>query len=328
MRRRDLISLVAGAAAWPVVVRAQAAMPVIGFLHFGTSEGAALGLKAFRQGLSEAGYLEDRNITIEPRFAQGDLKRLPELAADLVRRRVAVIVAAGSPGTVAAAKAATSSIPIAFVMGDDPVRHGLVASINRPGGNATGIYVLSGELGGKRLNLLIEAVPRATTVAYLSGPSSAPIFESWTSHMRAAARALAREILVAEARGLSDLEATFATIVERRADALVVGDYTSFYEPSDRDKILALAARHRIPAIYGSRLFVLRGGLMSYSGAEGAYRQAGAYYVGRILKGAKPADLPVQQPTKFSFAINLKTAKALGLEIPPMLLARADEVIE
>jgi putative ABC transport system substrate-binding protein len=327
MRRRDFISLVAGTAAWPAAVRAQQpAMPVIGFLHFGTSDAAALALKAFRQGLSEAGYLEGRNITIEPRFGQSHLDRLPELAADLVSRRVAVIVAAGSPGTVAAAKAATSSIPIVFVMGDDPVRHGLVASINRPGGNVTGIYVLSGELGGKRLNLLVEAVPRATTVAYLSGPSGAPVFESWTSHMRAAARALAREIVVAEARG--DLEAAFATIVARRADALVVGDYTQFYEPTNRDKILALVARHRIPAMYGSRLFVLRGGLMSYSGAEGGYQQLGAYYVSRILKGAKPADLPVQQPTKFSFAINLKTAKALGLEIPPMLLARADEAIE
>jgi putative ABC transport system substrate-binding protein len=210
-------------------------------------------------------------------------------------------------------------------MGDDPVRHGLVASINRPGGNVTGMNVLTGELGGKRLNLLLEAVPQATMVAYLSGPSGAPVFESWTSHMRAAARALAREIIVAEVRGPSDFEAAFATLVERRADALVVGDYTTFYEPNNRDQILALVARHRIPAIYGSRQYTVRGGLMSYSGAAGAYEQVGAYYVGRILKGAKPADLPVQQPTKFLFAINLK---ALGLDIPPMLLARVDEVIE
>src|SRR5262245_53702893 len=214
MRRREFIKLLI-AMSWPPAARAQeAAMPVIGFLHPGTSGAAAFGLNAFRQGLSEAGYFEGRNVRIELRFAQDEINRLPELAADLVRRRVTVIVAVGSPSTVLAAKAATSSIPIVFAMADDPVRHGLVASINRPGGNATGMNVLTGELGGKRLNLLLEAVPKATTIAYLSGPSNAPVFESWTSHMVAAARALAREIIVIEARRYSDFEAAFTTLVE------------------------------------------------------------------------------------------------------------------
>lgn len=302
---------------------------MIGFLHFGTGGAGANILAAFRTGLSEAGYVEDRNVAIEPRFAQNQSGRLPELAADLVRRQVAAIVTAGSPNAVLAAKAATSTIPIVFVTGDDPVKYGFVASLNQPGGHITGVNFLISDLGGKRLSLLLELIPRATTVAYLSGPSASPIFEKTASDLLAAAHALGRDIIVLEARGRPDFEGAFATLVQRRADALVVGGYTQFLDPSNRDELVALAARHKIPAMYPSRAYVFAGGLMSYSAdILGAFRQAGAHYVGKILKGAKPADLPVQQSTRFQIAINLKTAKSLGLTVPRTLLVSADGVIE
>jgi putative ABC transport system substrate-binding protein len=268
-------------------------------------------------------------VAIETRFAQPRSDRLPELAADLVRRKVAVIVATGSPNAVLAAKAATSTIPIVFATADDPVKYGLVASLNQPGGNITGVNYLLSELGGKRLNLLLELVPQATTVAYLSGPSASPVFEYLTHDVLATARALGREVVVLEALRGSDLEAAFATMVQRRVDALIVGGYTVFLDPPNRDKILELAARHKIPTIYPSRPYVAAGGLLSYSAdIAGAFRQVGAFYVGQILKGARPAELPVQQTNRFQLIINLKTAQSLGIQVPRILLTVADEVIE
>jgi putative ABC transport system substrate-binding protein len=285
----------------------------------------------FREGLGQAGYIEGRNVEIEFRFSQGDRARLPELAADLVRRQVAVIVAAGGPASVLAAKATTSTIPIIFVLVDDPVKYGIVGSLNRPQGNVTGVTALGAELGGKRLNLLLEIVPEATIVGYLLGSSSAPAFENQRNDMLAAARALKREIIDVEVQGTRpgklDFEGAFATVVQRGAEALVIANYGSFLDPPNRDEILRLAARYKIPAIYFNRLYAVRGGLMSYSSEFSTFRRAGAY-VGRILKGAKPSDLPVELPTKFKLVINLKTAKTLGLTIPPTLYVLADELIE
>ncbi len=330
MKRREFITLLGGAAtAWSPAARAQQpAMPVVGYLYFGTTGAGAGSVAAFRNGLSEAGYVEGRNVAIELRFAQGGLDRLPRLAADLVRRQVAVIVAAGSPSSVLAAMAATSTIPIVFAMADDPVKYGVVASLNRPGGNVTGVHFRIGELGGKRLNLLLDLIPQATTVAYLSGPSRSQVFEDLRSDMLAAARTLGRQIIVLEAQRDADFEAVFATFVERRADALIVGGYAFFLEPRNRDKILELAARHKIPAMYPSRVYTVGGGLMSY-GADivGVYRQVGAH-IGQILKGAKPAELPVLQPSKYELVINMKTVQLLGIRVPNVLLAFADELIK
>jgi putative tryptophan/tyrosine transport system substrate-binding protein len=335
MRRRDVIQLFGvAAAAWPLAADAAvqqpaAPTPVIGFLHFGTPGAAASSLASFRKGLSDAGYVEDGSVTIETRFAQHRSDRLPELAADLVRRNVAVIVATGSPNAVLAAKAATSTIPIVFATADDPVKYGLVLSLNRPGGNITGVNYLLSELGGKRLNLLLELVPQATTIAYLSGPSASPVFEYLTHDVLATARGLGREVVVLEAFRGSDLEAAFATMVQRHVDALIVGGYTVFLDPPNRAKILELAARHKIPTIYPSRPYVADGGLLSYSAdVAGAFRQVGAFYVAQILKGAKPAELPVQQTNRFQLIINLKTAQLLGIKVPRILLTVADEVIE
>jgi len=329
MRRREFITLLGGAAAgWPLAAYAQqAAMPVIGFLDFGRPLPNGRTIAAFRQGLAEAGYIEGRNVAIEFRWAEGQYDRLPALAADLVHHQVALIVATGSLRTAIAAKAATSTIPIVIAAGGDPVKYGLAASLYRPGSNVTGMTFITTELAGKRFDLLREMVPQATTVAYLSGGPRFLRFENEQRNMLEAARALGRHVIVAEASSDRDIEAAFETIVQRQAGALIVGAVPHFTSNSDR--IVALAERHKIPAIYPFRVYALRDGLMSY-GADivSAFRHLGVEYVGRILKGEKPADLPVQTPTKYELVVNLKTAKALGLEVPPTLLATADAVIE
>ena len=328
MRRREVISLLGGAAvACPLAVRAQQpAMPVIGFLLPGVVSAYTDLLAAFRQGLKESGYVEGRNAAIEYRWANDENDRLPELAADLVRRRVAVIVLSGGPAPALAAKAATSTIPIVVVLGTDPVRTGLVASLNRPGGNITGVYFLSRELGPKRLDLVRELVPQATTVAYLAEDQRTEAAEETMRDMLAAAGALGRQLAVVEARSDRDFEPAFATFVERRAGALVVSVGPLFN--NHRDQLVALAARHKLPAIYYFRQFTLDGGLMSYGASIGEAFRLGGRYVAQILKGVKPADLPLQQSSRFELVINMKTAKTLGLDVPPTLLIRADELIE
>jgi ABC-type uncharacterized transport system substrate-binding protein len=328
IRRREFILTLGGtAAAWPLAARAQKpSMPVVGFLHPGSLAANRYLVAAFRQGLAEAGFVEGRNVAIEFRWANNQSDRLPTLAADLVGLPAAVIVAAGAASSPLAAKNATSTIPIVLAGGIDPVKRGFAASLNRPGGNVTGLTLLSTELLGKRLELLSQMVPQATTVAYLSGPSSSLTFEEDTGEILKAAQALGREFIVVEVRSPFDFEAPFATIAQRGAGALIVGTYPWFFER--RAQILGLAARHKTPATYPGQSFVYEGGLMSYSAGRDAARQIGFQYVGQLLKGVKPSDLPVQQPTKFELVINLKTAKALGLDVPPSLLARADEVIE
>jgi putative ABC transport system substrate-binding protein len=327
MRRRDFIKAITGsAAAWPLAARAQQpAMPVIGFLHSQSPDGYTAVLASFRQSLKEAGFVEGQNLAIEYRWASDQLDRLPALAADLVGRRVAVIVAGGGPPSTLAAKSATATIPIVLVTGSDPVALGLVASLNRPGGNVTGVTFITSRLAGKRLDLLCELVPQATTVAYFSDPRFQTAAEE-TNDVLVAARTLGRQVFVVEARSDSDFEAAFATLVQRGAGALLVGAFPLF--TSNRDKLVALAARHKIPAVYQNRDYALDGGLMSYGASQVDAFRLGGTYVGKILKGAKPADLPVQQSTRFELVINLKTAKALGLDPPPKLLALANEVIE
>jgi putative tryptophan/tyrosine transport system substrate-binding protein len=325
MGRREFISLLGSTAvAWPLAVRAQQnGMPVIGFLSFGLP--APNMVAAFRQGLAEAGYIEGKNVTIE--FRSADRQNMPRLADDLVARKVDVIVTTGSPSAAIAAKDATSAIPIVFSLGQDPVQYDLVTRLSRPGGNVTGITTVSSSLAGKRLNLLLELIPQAATIAYLSGPSGSPIFEELKSDMLAAGRALGRKIVVSEVRGL-DFETAFTTLIEQQAGALLVGGFTVF-GGNNRVKIVERAARHKIAAMYPNRPFVVDGGLMSYGADQVAsFRQLALNYVGPILKGAKPADLPVQQPTKFELVINVKTAKALGLTIPRTLYAAASELIE
>jgi putative ABC transport system substrate-binding protein len=331
MRRREFISVLAGAVgACPIGAWAQQGMPVIGLLNSGRPAPELPSLIEFRRGLAEAGYIEDQNLKIEYRWANNQSQAVQGLATDLVRRKVAVLVTLGPQlGVALAAKAATSTIPIVFAVGGDPVKYGLVASLNRPGGNMTGITFLSGELAGKRLNLLRELVPEATTIGFLSGGSRTLTFEEQTTDILSAGRALGRQIVMSECRSDRDFEMSFATFEERGAGALVVGAFPVFGGPRNREKIVALAAQHKLAAIYFSRQHVLDGGLMSYhADALGPYRQLGRRYVGQILKGAKPSELPVEQPTKFDFVINLKTAKALGVQIPPTLLVQADEVIE
>jgi putative tryptophan/tyrosine transport system substrate-binding protein len=327
VKRREFITLVGGAAAaWPLGARAQqAGMPVVGFLNSASPSAWKPYVEAFRQGLNEAGYVEGRTVAIEYRWAEGQYERLPSLAADLVRRKVAVIVATGGTPPSLAAKAATKTIPIVFTAGVDPVKLGLVASLNRPGGNVTGVNQFVAEMEGKRLGLLRELVRSAVLIAVLLNPTN-PAAATQLIDVQEAARALGQQVHILHASSEPELEAAFATARQVGCGGLLVaGD--SFFN-SRRTYIIALAARHGIPAIYEQREHALAGGLMSYgTNLSDGYRQVGIY-TGRILKGEKPADLPVAQSTKFEFVINLTTAKALGIVVPPMLSARADEVIE
>jgi putative ABC transport system substrate-binding protein len=326
MKRREFITLLGGAvAAWPLAARAQQpAMPVIGFLHPSSTDTARL--RAFRQGLKDAGFIEGENVAVEYRSADDQTDRLPALAAELVQRRVAVIAAIGGVPSALAAKAATTTIPIVFLVGIDPVRLGLVASLARPGGNLTGINVLATELASKRLELLRELVPGAIRIAVLVDPTNAAGTESTLRDVGAAARPLGLQIQVLNASTSLELDAAFATLVSERSDALVVASTPFLFDR--RVQLAQLAARHSVPAIYQDRHHAEVGGLMSYGASLGdGYRHVGVY-TGRILKGAKPADLPVVQSTRFELVINVPTARMLGLTVPPTLLATADEVIE
>jgi ABC-type uncharacterized transport system substrate-binding protein len=324
MNRRTFITLLGGTAALPIAASAQQpAMPVIGFLRSTGADGFAHLATAFRRGLNESGYFEGRNLAIEFRFAENQPDRLPTLAADLIHRRVALIVA-NTPAALAA-KAATTTLPIVFATGSDPVRDGLVASLHRPNGNVTGVVFFSGVLGAKRLELLRQLAPKATTIAALMNPSTREAEEE-RRDVQVAAQATGLQLIVLDPTSERDIEPAFATFVQRGAGALLVG--SGPFLNSNRDAIVALAARHRLPASYSLREFAVAGGLMSYGASQpDAYRQAGIY-AGRILKGEQPADLPVMQATKFEFVLNLRTAKAVGLDVPDKLLALADEVIE
>jgi putative tryptophan/tyrosine transport system substrate-binding protein len=325
MKRREVIALLGGAAAaWPLAAQAQQmAMPVIGFLNTRARGEDPRLLTAFHQGLKEVGYVEGRNVAIEYRFAEGRNDRLPAMAADLVRRQVAVIAANGP--AVVAAKTATTTIPIVFSVGLDPVELGLVARLNQPGGNVTGVTALFDEVGPKRLELLHELVPTATLIALLLNPTY-PSAENQSRDLQAAARTLGLQLHVLHASSERDFEIVFATLAQMRAGALVIGNDPFFNSRSER--LAALSIRHGMPAIFQNREFAAAGGLMSYgTNLAATYRQVGIY-TGRILKGEKPADMPVQQPTKFELIINLKTARALGIAVPLPLIGRADEVIE
>ena len=325
MDRRMFVSAVAsGVLAEPGLARAQQpVLPVIGFLRTATAASSAF-LVSGREGLKEGGFVEGQNVAIEYRFAEGQAARLPALAADLVRRPVAVITASGNEALIAA-KAATTTIPIVFASGDDPVKLGFVTSLSRPGGNVTGVSFVDTELAAKRLELLRELIPKVITVAALLYTNN-PSFDLLRRNLETAAHSLGQQILVLSAASDRDFERAFETFVRQRVGGLVVAG--GAFLLGRRDQITALAARHAIPAIYGQRAYVAAGGLMSYgTSIADAYRQVGVY-VGRILKGAKPTDLPVMQPTKFELVINLKTAKALGLRIPSSIPARADETIQ
>jgi putative tryptophan/tyrosine transport system substrate-binding protein len=326
MQRRDFITLVGGAAvAWPVAARAQSAMPVIGFLSSTPPQLYGDRLRAFGKGLKEEGYVEGQNVTIEYRWAADHDDRLPTLAAELVRRQVSVIVAGGSPSS-AAAKAATSTIPIVFETAGDPVTLGFVASLNRPGENLTGVTNLNVEVGQKRLELLRELLPAATIIAVLVNPSAPIITEQFMRALQVAAPALGMQLHVVQASTDRDLDTVFAALGQLRADAIVIGPYSFFN--SRKEQLGALALRHAVPAVFIYREFVAAGGLMSYGANEAeSYRLVGIY-AGKILKGAKPGDLPVQRSTKVELIINLKTAKALGIAVPLAVSGRADELIE
>jgi ABC-type uncharacterized transport system substrate-binding protein len=324
MRRREFIMLLGGATAWPVVAGAQQSVVVVGFLSPGSPEPSSFLIAAFSEGLKQAN-IEGKNVSIEYCWARGHYDQLQSLAADLVRRQVAVIAATGGTISAQAAKAATSSIPIVFNVGDDPIKSGLVVSFNRPGGNMTGVNTLSPALETKRLGLLRELVPRTAIVAVLLNATN-PDVGAQRQDINAAATALGQELVFFYASNESELAAAFAAVLQLRADALLVGNDVFF--SNLREQIVALAARHAVPTIYSFRQFAESGGLISYStDLIEVYRQIGVY-VGRVLKGEKPADLPVVQPTKFELVINLKTAKALGLTVPLTLQASADEVIE
>jgi putative ABC transport system substrate-binding protein len=326
MKRREFIALLGAAAAWPFSVHAQQpAMPVIGFLNIASSRAFAGFVAAFQGGLNAGGYVEGRNVAIEYRWAEGDFGRLREQAADLVRRHVAVIVATGGTTTALVAKNATETIPVLFISGANPVDEGLVTSFSRPEGNATGVSVYTSELVGKRLQLLRELLPMGEMVALLGNPTGV-VYKRETQDLEQAADAAGLQLLVLEVTAESGFDAAFASILQQRASGLFVSADAFF--TSKRDQIIEFAARHRLPAAYPWREYALAGGLMSYGASiPDAYRLIGDY-AARILKGVKPADLPVEQPTKFELVINLKTARALGLDVPPTLLATADEVIE
>jgi ABC-type uncharacterized transport system substrate-binding protein len=327
VRRREFIRLLGGASiAWPLAARAQQpVMPVIGFLNPSSADGWESRLRAFRQGLKDEGFVEGENVAVEYRWAENQFDRLPALAVELVHRKVAVIVTTGSPAAALAAKAATTTIPIVFAVPEDPVRSGLVASLARPGGNATGINFLSIELVAKRLEILREMVPATTRIAVLINPADAAA-ETMLKDVEAATRAMGLQIQVLKANTSHEIDAAFATFVRERPDALLVSGGPFLL--SRRVQLALLAARYAVPASYGAREYVEIGGLMSYAAnIADAYRQVGVY-AGRILKGAKPADLPVMQSTKFELVINAQAARVLGLTVPSTLLARADEVIE
>jgi putative ABC transport system substrate-binding protein len=323
-KRRDFVTLIGGAAAWPLAARGQqSAMPVIGFLRSTAATGSEPLVAAFRQGLNEAGFVEGHNIAVEYRWADDQDDRIPGLAAELVRRQAAVIVANGI--AVPAVKTATATIPIVFTTGFDPVRTGLVASLNRPGGNATGVVFTMTDLAAKQLGLLHGVAPKATTIAVLGDPNQ-PELELELREIETAGRAIGRQILIVKAASEREFKTAFATVVQARAGALLVRGSPLFL--TRRRQLVALATRHALPASYSSRDYVELGGLMSYGPSlSDAYRRVGIY-AARILKGAKPADLPVEMATKFDLVINLATAKAIDLDVPPMLLAHADEVIE
>ena len=323
MRRREFIAGVGSAAAWPLAARAQQALPVIGFLNSGLLEES--NFLFFRKGLQDMGYVEGSNVAFEHRGAQQNYQ-LAALAAELARRQVALIVAIGAANSALAAKAATATIPIVFLNGSDPVKLGLVASLNRPGGNMTGVSNYQGLLGAKRFELLRQLVPQATNIALLRNPTNL-ISVGDTEDLQNAARSVNQQLIVFNATNEEEIDAAFAAAAERRVGALIVNVDGSLFSWR-KEQIIALAAHYGIPASYSSRNFPARGGLMSYGSLQSdVYRQVGLY-AGRILKGEKPADLPVLQPTKFELVINLKAAKALGLDVPPTLLALADEVIE
>jgi putative tryptophan/tyrosine transport system substrate-binding protein len=323
MRRREFIALLGGAAAWPLSANAQT--PAIGFLSSRSARDSVKNVAAFGKGLGEVGFTEGNNLSIEYRYAEGALDRLPELAAELVKRPISALVAVGGSNSAMAAKRASSTLPIVFVIGGDPVRLGLAASLSRPGGNATGMTIISADLAPKRLGLLRELVPNATTFSVLTNPNT-PEGRGQASDMLTAALALGLKLRLLEAGDEKAIEAAFAALSQDRPDALLVASDPIF--DVHRDKLVALVAAAAIPAIYQFRDFTAAGGLMSYDpDIVDAYHQIGIY-VGKILKGALPADLPIQQPTKFQLVINLKTAKTLGLTVPPTMLARADEVIE
>ena len=325
MRRRKFVALLGGVAAWPFAARAQQkAMPVIGVLNTGSLNPSSPFMDAFRQGLSEAGYVEGQNLAIEYRWAEGHYDRLPALAADLVDRKVDLIMAS-SPPSALAAKSATSTIPIVFRSGADPVGDGLIASLAHPGGNLTGVSFIADELTAKRLALLSELVPRAGVIALLMNPNNATA-ERVIRDVQEAARTNGLQLHVLKASSEREIDSAFASLVQLHVDALVVG--ADPFLSTRREQLVTLASRHAVPAIYAWREFAAIGGLISYgSSLTAAFRLVGAY-AGKILKGTKPADLPVEQPTKYELVINLKTAKALGITVPPTLLASADEVIE
>ena len=323
MQRREFIALLGGvAAAWPLAARAQQpAMPVVGFLSANEHDASEQFTVAFREGLADAGFIEGKNVTIEYRFAEGHLDRVPALTLDLVRRQVAVIFTGGGDVPSLVAKGATANIPIVFATGYDPVKLGLVPSLNRPGGNVTG----AGQLGAKRIELLREVMPKVAVVPILVNPNNVNAAPD-ISDVQAAAAVMGIQVRVLNASSEQEIDAVFESLAQSKAGALLVNPDPLFLE--HRHQLVALAARYRIPTVYYAREYAVAGGLMAYGASfTGMYRQGGGY-VGRILKGAKPSELPVMQPTKFEFVINLKTAKALGLEVSPTLLARADEVIE